>query len=135
MPYLKVLCVVGAVAIWSTAGCGKTGVVEVHRVKGSEKPPSETAGQGASDASTEEDATPAGKCPDGWNCMDIAALGFTATDGEGNPVGASCSMGLTPQPCDEGDPAGSCPGLSEPFCAHLSLGGQELVSCAQRCTP
>jgi hypothetical protein len=65
--------------------------------------------------------------------MDISAFGM-ATDADGNPVTASCSQGV-PMTCDDADPAASCQGLTEPFCAYLKLGTQEIVSCAQRCTP
>ena len=84
-------------------------------------------------AGGEDEATP-GPCPSGWTCMDIAALGFVATDGDGKPVTASCSMGA-PTTCDDADPAASCEGLAKPFCAHLKLGAQDIVSCAQRCAP
>jgi hypothetical protein len=140
MANLRVLFVAGVVVIASTAGCGKSGIVETHRKKGSETPPSQTGGQPsgsggeAGSADDTDDSAPPGPCPSGWNCMDIAALGVMATDGDGKPVTASCGMGA-PITCDESDPAASCQGLSEPFCAHLKVGSQELVSCAQRCTP
>lgn len=117
------------IAIWAAA-CKSEGVVEVHPVPNSMTPPD--AGSSSDDAPPDEDVA---ECPAGWNCMDLAGNGFAATDGDGKVVKASCSMGLTPKPCDEADPAGSCEGLSKPFCAHLSLGGQTFVSCAQRCTP
>jgi hypothetical protein len=66
--------------------------------------------------------------------MDLAVLGLAATDAEGNPVTASCSMG-GPIPCDDDDPTSTCKGLTKPFCAHLSVGGQKIVSCSQRCSP
>ena len=114
--------VVGALLM----SCGRTGVIETHRIKGSETPPPPPDADGGAEAG--------GACPSGWTCMDIAALGLKATDGDGEPVTASCSNGAQTA-CDDADPAGSCEGLSEPICAHLMLGGQEMVSCAQRCTP
>jgi hypothetical protein len=110
----------------AAASCGAPGVVEVHRVEGSERAPTSN-----SEIETEEEA---GECPAGWNCMDIAALGIEATDGDGEPVRASCSKGGI-MPCDDADPASSCEGLIKPFCAHLMAGGQNIVSCAQRCSP
>lgn len=118
--------------IAAAGGCGKPGIVEKHRIKGSEMLAQSVELDAA--AADGGDTVPAGPCPSGFTCMDIAALGFKATDADGKPVTASCSMGA-PTTCDEADPAASCEGLSKPFCAYLKLGAQDIVSCAQRCTP
>lgn len=115
--------------------CGSPGIVEKHRIKGSEMLAQRSdLDVDAAAADGGEDEAPPGPCPAGFTCMDIAALGVMATDGDGKPVTASCSMGA-PTTCDDADPASSCEGLSKPFCAHLKLGAQDIVSCAQRCTP
>jgi hypothetical protein len=67
--------------------------------------------------------------------MDIAALGYKATDQDGKPVKASCSMGASLMSCNDDDPSASCSGLDQPLCAHLMIGGQEIVTCGQRCSP
>ena len=114
--------------------CGRPGVVEKHRIKGSEMLAQRADVDAGAAADGGEDMEAPEPCPTGWACMDIAALGFMATDGDGKPVTASCSMGA-PTTCDDADPAASCEGLSKPFCAHLKLGAQDIVSCAQRCVP
>lgn len=111
-------------------GCGSVGTVESHRIKGSETPPPPPSDD--ADGGEDSDAAP-GPCPSGWTCMDLSAFG-TATDGDGQPVTASCSNGAQ-MACDDADPGASCQGLSKPICAHLEIGGQEIVSCAQRCAP
>lgn len=128
--------IASTVLITIAAGCGSPGTVETHRIKGSEMPapPKDAAAEAAADADGGDEATALPACPDGWSCMDIAATGFMATDGDGKPVAASCSKGA-PIACDDSDPAASCEGLSEPFCAHLKVGAQDIVSCAQRCKP
>jgi hypothetical protein len=115
--------------------CGRPGIVEKHRIKGSEMlaQPAEMERDAAADGG--DDTTALEPCPSGWTCMDIAALGFMAVDGDGNPVTASCSKGASPTTCDDADPAASCEGLSKPFCAHVKVGAQDIVSCAQRCAP
>jgi hypothetical protein len=124
-----------ALLISSAAACGEPGIVEKHRIKGSETPPPPPDDDDADGGVSPDTGAPPGPCPSGWTCMDLAARGFMATDGDGNPVTASCSMGAAATTCDDADPAATCAGLSEPFCAHLKLGAQEIVSCAQRCTP
>jgi len=126
----------------AVSACGQPGVVEIHKVQGSERAPVPDAGDPTSDGDAgdmlaqsnegpTEDLEP---CPDGWTCMDIGALGYEAKDADGNAVRASCSMGGI-MPCDDADPGATCEGLSSPFCAHLMIGGQTIVSCAQRCAP
>jgi len=107
-----------------TVSCGTPGVVEVQRI--------EAADAGSTMPASEPPAA-AGACPSGWNCMDLSALGG-AMDGAGEPVSASCSKGGI-MPCDEADPASSCAGLPAAICVHLSVGGQSIVSCGQRCEP
>ena len=127
-----------ALLLSNAAGCGSPGIVETHRIKGSETPgkPLDAGVEAEADGGEEQraDAAAPGPCPSGWTCMDITALGFMATDGDGNPVTASCSMGAQTM-CDDADPAATCKGLSKPFCAHLKVGAQNIVSCAQRCSP
>ena len=109
-----------------TVSCGAPGVVEVQRIE-------DAGSNGSVTPNPEMSAMEAGACPSGWNCMDLTALGG-AKDGDGEPVDASCSKGgITP--CDEDDPTSSCAGLPNPVCVHLSVGGQAIVSCGQRCTP
>lgn len=109
----------------SMASCGKPGVVEVQRIEN----------VGSADSGMPKPETPemVGACPSGWNCMDLSALGG-AKDGAGEPVNASCSKGGIMQ-CNEADPSASCAGLTDAICVHLSVGGQEIVSCGQRCAP
>ena len=114
--------------------CGTPGVVEVHRVPNSARAASVGAAGAAADDAGGSESGP-GPCPSGWACMDIAKLGYAAMDVHGDPVGASCSMGAAIMACNDADPGASCPGLSDPLCVHLKLGGQEIVSCGQRCTP
>lgn len=113
-----------AIAVCAVS-CGAPGVVEVQRVA--------DAGVMSPARPNPEMPAMAGACPSGWNCMDLAALGG-AMDGDGEPVDASCSKGgITP--CNESNPASSCDGLPDPICVHLSVGGQAIVSCGQRCVP
>jgi hypothetical protein len=114
--------------------CGAPGVVEVHPVPNSARAASSTAAEARTDDAGSPDSA-LGACPDGWSCMDIAKLGYSAMDADGDPVGASCSMGASILPCKDDDPGASCPGLPDPLCVHLKLGGQEIVSCGQRCAP
>lgn len=67
-------------------------------------------------------------------CTDLGSLGFAATDGHGNPVKASCGNGA-PTDCNDADPKASCAAFSNPICAHVDIGGSEIVSCGQICTP
>jgi hypothetical protein len=115
-----------ALALYATS-CGTPGVVEVQPVP--------RGGATASvDAGADVDASDmASACPSDWHCMDLSAIG-EATDGAGDPITASCSMGGI-MPCDEADPRSSCAGLPKPVCVHLNVGGQAIVSCGQRCTP
>lgn len=118
--------------------CGTPGVVEVQRVPHSTRPPPSDGGGDAQDTGDTDDAGPtgsAGSCPEGYGCMDIAALGYEATDQNGEPLKASCSKGASLTSCDDDDPSASCSGLDQPLCAHLKIAGQEIVSCGQRCTP
>lgn len=130
---MRSLCVRLMLAGMATGGlcCGTPGVVEVHRVVGSERAAPTAEMSLDADAGIEDSA---GECPASWTCMDIVALGYEATDVQGDPVKASCSMGGI-LPCDDDDPASTCEGLTDPICVHLMLGGQEIVSCGQRCAP
>jgi hypothetical protein len=78
---------------------------------------------------------PIGPCPAGFMCTDLSSFGATATDGAGNPVTASCGNGAPSASCDDANPASTCPGLTTPICAHVSVAGMQLVSCGQRCIP
>lgn len=108
-----------------TLSCGTPGVVEVQRI--------EMAGSMASAMPKPDTSEMVSACPSGFNCMDLSAIGG-AKDGDGEPVGASCSKGGI-VPCNEADPASSCAELSNPICVHLNVGGQAIVSCGQRCEP
>jgi hypothetical protein len=76
----------------------------------------------------------AGPCPSGWMCTDLASTGFIAKDGAGNEISFSCGNGELVE-CDDANPAASCPGLTNAFCAHVDVGGSEITSCGQLCTP
>jgi hypothetical protein len=78
--------------------------------------------------------SPPPKCPSGYDCIDLSAVGAEATDGKGNPVTFSCGMGGL-MDCNEADPLTTCAPLTQPFCAHISVAGMDLVSCGQHCTP
>lgn len=67
-------------------------------------------------------------------CNDLASLGLVAVDQNGEEVAASCGNGMQAD-CDDANPAGSCPGLSAPICAHLDFAGTAVINCGQRCTP
>ena len=139
MTDIRALLVLVSVAIASTTACfQEPGVVSVTRIPGSERPAGAHgggaggahAGAGAG-ASAGEDAA---ACPSGWNCMDLGALGLQAQDGKGEAVAFTCSKGAI-MPCDDANPADSCKDLTNPFCAHVTVSGMQIVSCAQRCTP
>lgn len=74
-----------------------------------------------------------GSCPSGWTCTDLSSLGASATDGAGNPLTTSCGNGMLVD-CKDDDPAATCEGLTQPFCAHVTVAGMDLVSCGQHCT-
>jgi hypothetical protein len=78
---------------------------------------------------------PPGPCPAGYTCIDLSSLGAMAVDGAGKPVTASCGMGAPSSSCDDANPASTCPGFTNPLCAHVSVAGMQIVSCGQRCTP
>jgi hypothetical protein len=67
-------------------------------------------------------------------CTDLASTGFIAKDGSGNEIAFSCGNGGLVD-CKDADPKASCPALSNPFCAHVDVGGTEIISCGQLCTP
>jgi hypothetical protein len=58
-----------------------------------------------------------------------------AKDGAGNEVSFSCGNGGLVD-CNDANPKGSCPELSNPFCAHVDIGGGTVISsCGQLCKP
>jgi hypothetical protein len=59
---------------------------------------------------------------------------LVAMDQNGNEVTASCGNGAQTT-CNDANPASTCAGLVNPFCAHLDVAGTSVVSCGQRCTP
>jgi hypothetical protein len=82
-------------------------------------------------------------CPSGWTCQDPAKplmdMGITdgmVTDSAGKPIAYACGNGGAVD-CDQSNPKTSCPELSNPFCAHVSIPvlSVDLYSCAQLCTP
>jgi hypothetical protein len=145
MTKISALLVISSVAIAAAPGCGEPGVTNISRVKeapmesrsaataaGSSAaavPSSGAAGSTASDA----DMSTA-KCPTGWACNDLSSFGVVATDGAGKPISFSCGNGMLVD-CKDADPKASCGPLTNPVCAHLSVGGMDLISCGQRCTP
>jgi hypothetical protein len=130
MTLIRALSVVGSATVLCLASCGDyetTGSTPVPECEG-------TSGTGGV-AGTGGTGEPAGPCPEGFNCVDLGMLGATAVDGSGNPVTASCGNGAASAACDDADPASTCPGLTNPICAHVSIAGTNVVSCGQRCTP
>ncbi|MET0389483.1 MAG: hypothetical protein ABW321_26150 [Polyangiales bacterium] len=102
-----------------------------------------TAAAGSSGGAAGGAAAALPPCPTGWMCENPAApladLGIsdgTVTDASGAPVTYACGNGGLVE-CNQANPAASCPELSMPFCAHVSLPslGMDLYSCAQHCTP
>lgn len=135
MTDIRALLVLVCIAISSAAGCGEPGVVSVSRIPGTAGGGSNTSGMGQGiSAAGSAAGESAGPCPSGWTCNDLGALGLAATDGDGKPVMFTCGMGGI-MPCDDANPAGTCAGLTKPFCAHVDVSGMKIVSCAQRCTP
>jgi hypothetical protein len=67
-------------------------------------------------------------------CNDLASLSLVAVDQDGNDVASSCGNGME-SPCDDADPARTCPMLSAPICVHLDFAGTAVINCGQRCTP
>jgi hypothetical protein len=61
--------------------------------------------------------------------------GGMVTDAAGKPVTLACGNGGAVT-CDMANPKGSCPELSNPFCAHVNIPilGVDLYSCAQLCS-
>jgi hypothetical protein len=136
---IKTLIAIGSVTILAAVGCSEPGTTSCAPYvagKGAAPSPSGAAGSTPSGAAGEPNAATAtpGPCPAGFTCTDISSVGGTATDGKGNPVMASCGMGAL-QDCNDADPKSTCPGLTNPICAHISVAGMNLVSCGQVCTP
>ncbi len=57
-----------------------------------------------------------------------------AKDQNGNEITFTCGNGALAE-CNDANPASSCPGLTNPFCAHLEFAGTPVVSCGAACTP
>jgi hypothetical protein len=82
-------------------------------------------------------------CPTGWMCEDpakpLADMGIeggTVTDAAGKTIKYACGNGGAVD-CNMANPKASCPELSNPFCAHVSIPilSVDLYSCAQLCAP
>ncbi len=130
MTLLRALSVIGSVL--GLASCGDAEVTGSTPVPECGTGGSTGMGGGVGTGGTGE---PLGPCPAGYTCVDLSTLGATAVDGSGNPVTASCGMGAASAACDDANPASTCPGLTNPICAHVSVAGMDIVSCGQRCTP
>jgi hypothetical protein len=129
MMKIRALVAVGSVLISSAAGCTSPGVTFVAPVGGrsaanggSGAPPNAA---GPSDAAVENP----GPCPAGYSC--VGTMGYTVTDAKGNKIINSCGQGTSTVPCDDANPAASCPHFSKPLCGHIA--GMSL--CEQLCTP
>ena len=136
MTLIRALSAIGSSTVLCLAGCGD------YEVTGSTPVPQcgtggSTGFGGASGmgGGVGTGGEPLGPCPAGYTCVDLSSLGATAVDSAGNPVTASCGMGAASAACDDANPASTCPDLTNPICAHVSVAGMDIVSCGQRCTP
>jgi len=102
----------------------------------------DTDNPATADAGADDEEDTFAPCPTGFMCMDFTAalrsrgISGTIVDEDGRPLPATCSTGAL-QDCDPDDPKGSCPGMTDPFCATLtiSVSPTPYSQCAQRCTP
>lgn len=123
---------VGGLLVLCGAGCEETVRTESVLI-----PDSSTSTQ--VDPMTADGATPVedSSTPTETPCLApymCRALPVAGADQNGRPVtGGSCSMGGL-IPCDDGNPAASCAGFTDPICVHLNFSGMNLVTCGQRCS-
>ncbi|HKU37867.1 MAG TPA: hypothetical protein VJR89_06965 [Polyangiales bacterium] len=113
----------------AAAGSGSAAGATAGAMAAAGAPGSAGAAGGAAGSSA-----PPGKCPTGWDCIDLSSFGATATDAAGKPITFSCGNGELTD-CNDANPKASCSALSNPFCAHVKVAGMDLVSCGQLCTP
>jgi hypothetical protein len=139
----RALIVIGSVAISLAAGCANPLVStpppmlrsSAAGAAGSGSGTVSTAGaQSVTGAASTDAAAPLPKCPTGFQCTDLSIIGAVALDGEGKPIAYSCGNGQLID-CNDANPKASCAALTDPICAHVKVGGMDLVSCGQRCAP
>lgn len=118
----------------SVAGAPAVAGMSAAPVAGSISTVAGAPGGAAGSTGAAGSSEPPGKCPAGWDCIDLSSFGATAVDGAGKPITFSCGNGELTD-CKDADPKGSCKALTNPFCAHVNVAGMDLVSCGQLCTP